>query len=138
MTASIEIDQTRPLLAVVRFASVPTDAEFQEYLRKYSELLDSQPRFAAVFVTAPGLPMTAPRHARWQAEFMKERRRDMEQRIVGVAFSLSSPVMRGVLRGILMLQPMPCPHTVVTTEHEGVSWAKAKLWSDHVRRLKDG
>ena len=83
MTASIEIDQTRPLLAVVRFASVPREAEFQEYLRKYSELLDSQPRFAAVFVTAPGLPMTAPRHARWQAEFMKERRRDMEQRIVG-------------------------------------------------------
>jgi hypothetical protein len=91
-----------------------------------------------VFVTQPGTAMTPSRHARWQAQLMQQRRSDMEERVVGVAFSLASPIMRGVLRGILILQPMPCPHTVVTTEHEGVSWAKAKLWSDQVRRLKNG
>jgi hypothetical protein len=71
-----------------------------------------------------------------QARFMKEYRETIEQRVVGVAFSLPTPLMRGVLRGVLMLQPMPCPHTVVGTEQEGVAWVKARLWTDHVRRMK--
>ena len=71
-----------------------------------------------------------------QARFMKEAADKIAERVVGVAFSLPSPLMRGVLRGVLMLQPMPCPHTVVGTEAEGVSWVKARLWTDHVRRMK--
>jgi hypothetical protein len=44
--------------------------------------------------------------------------------------------MRSVLRAILMLQPMPCPHTVVATEAEGIAWIEARLWTDQLRRLK--
>jgi hypothetical protein len=73
-----------------------------------------------------------------QAELMKSHRQLMEQRVVGVAFALPSPLMRGVLRGVLMLQPMPCQHTVVGTESEGIAWIKARLWTDHVRRMKGG
>jgi len=80
--------------------------------------------------------MIRPRQVRYQAEFMKQHRQTMEERVVGVAFSLPSTLMRGVLRGILMLQPMPCPHTVVGTESEGVSWIKARLWTDQLRRMK--
>ncbi len=89
-----------------------------------------------VEVTTPTMPMTPPRHVRLQAEFMKNYREKIEQRVIAVAFSLPSPLMRGVLRGVLMLQPMPCPHTVVGTEAEGVAWVKARLWTDHVRRMK--
>jgi hypothetical protein len=67
---------------------------------------------------------------------MKDCRRLMEQRVVGVAFALPSPLMRSVLRGILMMQPMPCPHAVVATEPEGISWTKARLWTDQMRRMK--
>jgi hypothetical protein len=60
----------------------------------------------------------------------------MAERLVCMAFALPSPLMRGVLRGIMVLEPLPCPHTVVATESEGVSWVKARLWTDHVRRMK--
>ena len=137
-TPPIEIDQSQDLLVVIRFNRAPTDDEFRQYLSDYARVLERPTRFGAVFVTAPDMPMTPPRHARLQAEFMKNNRDKIAERVVGVAFSLPSPLMRGVLRGILMIQPMPCPHTVVATESEGVSWLKARLWTDHVRRMKGG
>ncbi len=136
MTPPIEIDRSQSLLVVVRFHRGPTDDEFRQYIADYVQVLDKEPRFGAVFVTTPAMPMTPPRHVRLQAQFMKNYREKIEQRVVGVAFSLPSPLMRGVLRGVLMIQPMPCQHTVVGTEAEGVAWVKARLWTDHVRRMK--
>ena len=136
MTPPIEIDRSQSLLVVVRFHRGPTDDEFRQYLADYTFVLEEEPRLGAVFVTTPEMPMTPPRQVRLQARFMKQYREQIEQRVVGIAFSLPSPLMRGVLRGVLMIQPMPCPHTVVGTEAEGVAWVKARLWTDHVRRMK--
>jgi hypothetical protein len=137
VTPGIEIDHRQPLLVVVRFNRGVTDQEFASYVADYTRLLEAQPRFGAVFVTAPSLPLTPPRQIRMQAQFMKTHREQIEQRVVGIAFSLPTPLSRGVLRGVLMLQPMPVPHTVVGTEAEGVAWVKARLWTDHVRRMKN-
>jgi hypothetical protein len=136
MTEPIEIDRSEPLLVVVRFHAAATDQQFQQYVEAYRAILETETRFGAVYATAPNLPMTPPRQMRAQARFMKESAERIAERVVGVAFSLPSPLMRGVLRGVLMLQPMPCPHTVVGTEAEGVAWVKARLWTDHVRRMK--
>lgn len=133
---AIEIDRSQQLVVVVRFHRGPTDEEFAQYLVEYTNILEKEPRFGAVYTTAPAMPMTPGRQVRMQASFMKSHRDLIEQRVVGVAFSLPSPLMRGVLRGVLMLQPMPCPHTVVGTEAEGVAWLKARLWTDHLRRMK--
>jgi len=137
MTPPIEIDRSQSLLVVVRFLRGPTDDEFRQYLADYTRVLEAEPRFGAVFVTAAAMPMTPARQVRLQAQFMRDYREQIEKRVVGIAFSLPSPVMRGVLRGVLMIQPMPCAHTVVGTEAEGVAWVKARLWTDHVRRMKN-
>ena len=139
MTAAppaIEIDRSQPLVVVVRFHRGPTDREFEQYLSDYRQVLEAETRFGAVYATSPNMPLTPPKQVRLQARFMKEHRSSMAERVVGVAFSLPSPLMRSVLRGILMIQPMPCPHTVVATEPEGVSWLRARLWTDQVRRMK--
>jgi len=133
---AIEIEHGQSLLVVVRFQRAATEQEFVQYLEDYRRVLESELRFGAVFVTAPNLPMTPARQVRLQAKFMKTYAGLIVERVVGVAFSLPSPLMRGVLRGVLILQPMPCPHTVVGTEAEGVAWVKARLWTDHVRRMK--
>src|SRR5262249_25767633 len=136
MIPAVEIDRSQQLVVVVRFLRGASDAEFAQYLEDYGRILQSETRLAAVFVTAPELPMTPGRQVRMQAQFMKEHAPRATDRVVGVAFALPSPLMRGVLRGVLLIQPMPCPHTVVGTEAEGVAWAKARLWTDHVRRMK--
>ena len=136
MKPPIEIDRSQSLLVVVRFHRGPTDDEFRQYITDYTAILEKERRLGVVFVTTPEMPMTPPRHVRLQAQFMKTHAEKIAERVVGVAFALASPLMRGVLRGVLMLQPMPCPHTVVGTEAEGVAWIKARLWTDHVRRMK--
>jgi hypothetical protein len=136
MTLAVEIDRSQPLLVVVRFLRGPTEDEFRQYLADYTQVLEAEKRFGAVFVTTPAMPMTPPRQVRLQAQFMREYRELIETRVVGIAFSLPSPLMRGVLRAVLMMQSIPCPHTVVGTEAEGVAWVKARLWTDHVRRMK--
>ena len=137
MSPAIEIDRSQGNLIVVRFLRGPTDEEFQQYLADYTPVLLSEARMGAVFVTAPGMPLTPARQARLQARFMKQHREQIEARVVGIAFALATPLMRGVLRGILVLQSIPCPHTVVATESEGVSWVKARLWTDKVRRTTE-
>lgn len=137
MTPSIEIDRSQSLLVVVRFLRGPTDDEFRQYLADYTKVLEAETRFGVVFATAAGMPMTPARQVRLQAQFMKDYRELIEKKVIGIAFSLPSPLMRGVLRGVLMLQPIPCAHTVVGTEAEGVAWVKARLWTDHVRRMKN-
>jgi hypothetical protein len=136
MTAPIEIDRRQPSLVVVRFHAAASDLEFQRYVDAYRTILETEPRFGAVYVTAPSLPLTPPRQVRAQAKLIKEKAALIAERVVGVAFSLPSPLMRGVLRAVLMLQPMPCPYTVVGTEAEGVAWVKARLWTDQMRRMK--
>jgi hypothetical protein len=136
VSPAIEIDRSQQLLVVVRFHRSASSDEFERYLVDYRAALEQQQRFGAVYVTAPSLPIPPPRQVRAQAQFMKDCRRLMEQRVVGVAFALPSPLMRSVLRGILMMQPMPCPHAVVATEPEGISWTKARLWTDQMRRMK--
>jgi hypothetical protein len=137
MPPAIEIDQSQPLVVIVRFQRAATDEEFAQYLASYGTIVENASRLAAVFVTAPGLPITPARQVRLQAQFMRERSAVIAERVVGVAFALPSPLMRGVLRGVLVLQPMPCPHTVVQNEAEGLAWVKARLWTDHVRRMKE-
>jgi hypothetical protein len=133
---AIEIDRSQQLVVVVRFHRGASNDEFEQYVVDYRRVLEEQPRFGAVYVTASNLPIPPPRQVRLQAQFMKESRQLMERRVVGVAFALPSPLMRSVLRGVLMMQPMPCPHTVVATESEGLSWTKARLWTDQMRRMK--
>jgi len=132
----IEVDDSQGVLVIVRFRGAATDAQFAEYLARYQRHLEGQTRVGAVFTTAETMPLPAPRQVRLQARFMKDFEPLLRERVIGVAFSLGSPLMRGVLRGILKMQPMPCPHVVVGTEAEGISWVRAKLWTDNVRRLK--
>ena len=63
---AIHIDQSQDLLVLIRFQRAPTDQEFRQYLSDYARVLERGARFAAVFVTAPDLPMTPARHARLQ------------------------------------------------------------------------
>jgi hypothetical protein len=136
VTPAIEIDRSQNGLVIVRFHTPPTDQQFQQYLADYAQLLMTEAHSGAVFVMAPQLPLPPPRHVRYQARFIQEHRRVMSERLVGVAFSIVSALMRSVLRGILMLQPLPCPHVTLGSEAEGVSWVKARLWAEHVKRMK--
>ncbi len=112
---------------VVRYDGRPDEAQFQTYLDQYTELLERGVPYSTVYTTQPGARMPSPRQVRMQASWMKEYRDRAASLSKGLAFHLPSPVMRGVLRGVLAIQPLGAEHVVVETEAEAMRWALERL-----------
>lgn len=112
---------------VVRYDGRPDEAEIRAYLDRYTELIKRGVPYAAVYTSAPGARMPGPRQVRMQAQWMKEHRDLASALNQGLAFHFPSPMMRGVLRGVLSIQPLGAQHVVVDTEDEAMRWALARL-----------
>ncbi len=129
MSDRVEVELCGDII-VVRYQGRPSEQGFQEYLERYTELVERGVPYAAVYTTHPGSRMPSPRQVRMQAGWMKEHRELYASLSRGLAFHLPSPVMRGVLRGILAIQPLGAQHVVVDTEEEAMRWALARLRAD--------
>ncbi len=129
MPDRIQVELVRGVI-VVRYDGRPDETAFQAYLDHYTELLERRLPYSTVYTTQPGARMPTPRQVRLQANWMKEHRDLASTLSRGLAFHLPSPVMRGVLRGVLAIQPLGAEHVVVETEAEAMSWA--------LRRLNEG
>lgn len=68
-----------------------------------------------------------PRFMRLQAAAQKRRDTELAAQCAGIAFVVRSPMIRGALKAILYLQPLPCPQTVVRTRDEAESWVSEAL-----------
>lgn len=120
----VEVDRG---VIVVRYDGRPNESDFQAYLDRYTELLERGVPYATVYTTEPDARMPTPRQVRMQASWMKEYRDVAAALSKGLAFHLPSPLMRGVLRGVLAIQPLGAQHVVVETEAEAMRWALARL-----------
>ncbi len=114
---------------VVRYDGRPDDTKFQAYLQEYTDLVHRQVPYATVYSTLPGARIPSGANARLQAGWMKREQPSITQFCQGLAFALPSPRMRGVLRGILKMQPIIADYVVVDSEDEAIAWAKARLAS---------
>lgn len=114
---------------VVRYDGRPDDAKFQTYLAEYTDLVHRKVPYATVYSTLPGARIPSGANARQQAAWMKREQPVVNQFCQGLAFALPSPLMRGVLRGILKMQPIIADYVVVDDEDEAIAWAKARLAS---------
>jgi hypothetical protein len=112
---------------VVRYDGRPNDAAFNAYLERYTELVHRGQPYATVYSTLPDARIPTGSNARKQAAWMKNEREAIAGYCQGLAFALPSPVMRGVLRGILAMQPLGAEHIVVDDEAEAIEWARARL-----------
>jgi hypothetical protein len=73
-----------------------------------------------------GLPL---RGRSLQAEWMKLHAAEIRLNTLGIAFVISSPLVRGALTAILWLQPLACPHLVTADLDQGIAWARQKVAS---------
>jgi hypothetical protein len=122
----IQIDQRRWPIVVFTFRGVVTPAELEEYLQTSERILAKGERYAGVVLADEVKPLDVPLMRR-QAAWIKEHEAALRRQSLGVAFVIGSPMIRGVLRAILWLQPMPQPHTLVSTEEEAIAWVRNAL-----------
>ena len=64
---------------------------------------------------------------RRQASHMRERSELSKLYVRGIAMVIPSAVIRGVLKVILSIAPMPCPHAVFNELDEANRWAGARI-----------
>lgn len=110
----------------VEVLGVPTDVAFAQFLRNYKTYLDRPEQYAVVF-DARKAGNTPPSQRKAMAQWIEANRERFSQRVKGVAFVIDTLLVRMMLRGILMLQPMPSPHTVVEKPEEATAWCRERL-----------
>jgi hypothetical protein len=132
----ISVDDTYWPMGLIRFLGAQSDAEFNAYLEQVTSLINRGDRYTMVMITEPKTPMTKSHHAKQQAEWLAEHRETLERLNLGTAFILPSSVMRGVLRAILWMQPLPGEHKVFSTVPQGIAWAEAQLLANGIQPVR--
>ncbi len=124
----IQVDQSYLPAILVSYEGAPTDEEFDAHLETLRASLTARDARPRVVITDATLSEPAPAtQRRRQAAWMKENAPLLRRLMIGCAFVIPSPVVRGILTAILWVQPLPSPHVVCATLDEALDWTDEKL-----------
>ncbi|HLM44502.1 MAG TPA: hypothetical protein VK458_11580, partial [Myxococcaceae bacterium] len=111
--SSISIDDSLWPLRVVRFVGVSTLQQLEHYLADTSIRLRRGERFVSILdVTQGGVP--TPELRQRQTLWLQENELLMRELHLGVAFVITSPLIRLALSAIFYFKPMPVPYVVTS------------------------
>jgi hypothetical protein len=108
-------------LVVTTFGGVVTVAEIEEYLAGYDEILKAGQRCAGLVLFEDLRPPESSVILR-QAVWIKQHERELRRISLGVALVMPSLLLKGILRAVLWLQPMPQAYAVCSTVPEAMAW----------------
>jgi len=127
----IEVDDRYWPLVVFRFSGEVSLPELNEYLERQDELLSRKQMMGSIVLT-DNLRMWEAAVLRRQAEWIKQHLEALRRYSIGVGLIIQSPVVRGMLKAVLWIQPMPQPHLVCATVEEALTWLRPRFLAAHV------
>jgi hypothetical protein len=119
------LEQSGPLITFAFRGSVSA-ADFDEYLAAYDAILARDKQWVSIFDARDVRPLDS-KQVRRQADWIKRNAAVLSRLNLGIAFVIPSPMIRGVLRAILWIQPLPQPHVVVANMSAAYSWCAIQL-----------
>ncbi|HSC89002.1 MAG TPA: hypothetical protein VLC09_17090 [Polyangiaceae bacterium] len=126
----LSFDESRWPLIVVTYPEDTTEAEFVEHLGKLSANIRrtaaAQSQTALIYDITSGYRAPA-RVRQQQADWMKANASQIKGHCAGIAFVMTSSLVRGALTAILWMSAMPTAYTVVATVAEAESWCADRL-----------
>lgn len=123
-------DRYWPII-VFRFSGQITMEELERYLTWQDAMVARRLPNASLVVTE-NLRMWEMPLLRRQAAWLKEHEPLLRKYSLGVALVITSPVVRGMLKALMWMQPMPQPHIVCGTTEEGLRWLRDRFRSEHI------
>jgi hypothetical protein len=122
----IHIDDTYWPLIVFRFSGQVSMAELDNYLKWQAEMVARCLPNASLVLTE-NLRMWEMPVLRKQAMWIKEHEQLLRKYSLGAALVITSPVVRGMLKALLWMQPMPQPHFVCSSPEEALVWLRDRF-----------
>ena len=124
----IEIDDRLWPLVIFRFRFRPTMEELEAYLARQDAMLARRERMISLVLAEEAKLWETPVMRR-QADWIKQNEELLRQYSLGAAMVLQSPIVRGMLKAILWIQPMPQPYAVCSTVEEALRWLRERVAS---------
>jgi hypothetical protein len=128
-------DRYWPLI-VFRFSGQVSMEEMERYLTWQDAMVARNLPNASLVITE-NLRMWEMPVLRRQAEWIKKHEPLIRQYSIGAAMVITSPVVRGMLKALLWMQPMPQPHFVGGTTEVALSWLRECFRSQNVNWPSD-
>jgi hypothetical protein len=122
----IDVDERAWPLVVFRFRGQVSLEELNVYLARQDVLL-ARNELTVQLVLAQETKLWETPVLRRQAEWIKINRDVLGRHSLGVALVIDSPIVRGMLKAILWIQPMPLPHAVFRTVEEALRWLRERV-----------
>lgn len=126
----IVIEQ-REALTIVTYYGAATDEEYAAHLQEMTALIErNRNRRMAVINDATRWLQSNAMQRKMHSDWMVKHDAEMRFKTAGVAFVITSALVRGGLNAVLWFAPLPCPHKIVATLEEAEAWAQAALAAD--------
>jgi hypothetical protein len=108
-----------------RFIGRLEPSDIERYFRDADEIVHGNRSYACVM---DGLTMLIPEveFVRRQAQWIRANDADMRRVNRGIAFIATSAVVRGLVRAVLHLSPIPVPYEVFSELGDGMAWARTR------------
>ena len=122
----IEVDERAWPLVVFKFRGRTTMEELEGYLARQDAMLARQQTMVSLVLAEEAKLWDTPVMRR-QADWIKAHKDELRRLSLGAALVIPSPVIRGMLKAIMWIQPMPQPHTIVATPEDGLRWLREQV-----------
>jgi hypothetical protein len=119
-------------LVLFRFSGTVSLPQLNAYLKRQDEQLARREHMGSLVLTEDLRMWDAP-VLRRQAEWIKQNEETLRRYSVGAALVIRSPVVRGMLKAILWIQPMPQPYVVCSEIDEALRWLHARFLAANVQ-----
>ena len=128
----IDVDERAWPLVVFRFRGQVSLEELNVYLARQDVLLARNELTVSLVLTEEVKLWETP-VLRRQAEWIKHNQEHMRRYSLGAALVIHSPIVRGMLKAILWIQPMPQPHAVFSTVEDALRWLRERVAQANAR-----
>jgi hypothetical protein len=118
-------DTLWPLLHL-KFVGEHTPEQYEHYLARLEECVRRPGPCVAIIDTNAALAVPLG-HCRRQAEWCREHEALLREKVLGVAFVVSSTLTRLSLNVVVQLGPMPMPYTFVSHVRAAGEWAAERF-----------
>jgi hypothetical protein len=123
---ALRIDESRaPVLVIELFGRID-HADVKLFLATGERYISQRRPYAFVFVPR-SLAVPSYAELKTMLMWMREHRADLDLWFRAMALVTDSAVMRGAMRGVLVLSPLRAPQLVTDDIHAAIEWAEQLL-----------